>query len=170
MEIQPMETAPEMPAPHAEPLRADYQALATFRYKLRRFLAWSEQNARRAGLEPQQHQMMLAICGLPTGQIATIGVIAERLQVRHHTAVELASRLEANGLVTRSRTSPDHREVVVSLTPEGIERLAPLVCASLDTLTESGPELVDALRAVMEHASQRVAGDTARGAEEVIRG
>jgi DNA-binding MarR family transcriptional regulator len=136
-------------------LRADHQALAAFRYKLRRYLAWSEQSARQAGLEPQQHQMMLAISGLPTGQVATIGVVAERLQIRHHTAAELAGRLEARGLLMRSRTSRDQREVVVSLTPEGRQRLAPLVHESLNTLTQAGPELIEALRAVMEHASRR---------------
>src|SRR5437870_1334547 len=107
--------------------RADYEALATFRCTLRRFLAWSERNAREAGLEPQQHQMMLAISGLPPEQRPTIRVLAERLQIRHHTAVELADRLAANGLVVRGRTSPDQREVVISLTVEGELRLAPLV-------------------------------------------
>jgi DNA-binding MarR family transcriptional regulator len=142
----------EIAAAHA--LRADYQTLAAFRYPLRRFLAWSERAARQAGLEPQQHQLMLAISGLRAGQVSTIGVVAERLQIRHHTVVELVDRLEANGLVVRSRTSPDQREVVISLTPEGEQRLAPLVRQSLNTLTEAGPELIEALRNVIAHASR----------------
>ena len=151
----PTESSAQMDTSDAPALQADNRALAAFRYKLRCFMAWSERDARQAGLEPQQHQMMLAISGLPAGKVATIGVVAERLQIRHHTAVELAGRLEANGLLVRSRTSPDQREVVISLTPEGSQRLAPLVQHSLNTLTETGPELLDALRAVMEHASHR---------------
>jgi DNA-binding MarR family transcriptional regulator len=129
------------------------RALAAFRHTLRRFLAWSEQSARDAGLEPQQHQMMLAISGLPEGQLPTVGVLAERLQVRHHTAVELAGRLESNGLAKRSRTTGDHREVVISLTPEGETRLAPLVRETLRALEAMGPELVEALHKVTAQAS-----------------
>jgi DNA-binding MarR family transcriptional regulator len=155
MQIMPTESSAQIETAEAQVIRADHQALAAFRFRLRRFLAWSEQSARHAGLEPQQHQMMLAISGLPTGQVATIGVVAERLQIRHHTAVELADRLAIKGLLVRSRTSSDHREVVISLTPEGKQRLAPLVRQSLNTLTETGPQLIDALRAVMDHASRR---------------
>ena len=73
----------------------DYRALAEFRYQLRRFDRFSERAARAVGLEPQQHQLLLAVKGMPAGVHATIGLLAERLQVQHHTAVELVDRMQA---------------------------------------------------------------------------
>src|SRR6185369_11725724 len=102
--------------------RIDYQALAEFRYQLRRFLAFSEQAARAAGIEPQQHQLLLAVKGLPEGKRPTIGVLAERLQIRHHSAVELIDRLVGSDLVVRQRSEADAREILVVITKDG-ERL-----------------------------------------------
>src|SRR5262245_38534659 len=76
----------------------EYRALAEFRYLVRRFLAFSEAAARAAGLRPQQHQLLLAVKGLPAGMKPTIRVLAERLQLRHHSTVELADRMEEQGL------------------------------------------------------------------------
>src|SRR3989442_8012669 len=87
----------------------DYRALAEFRYQLRRFERFSERAARAVGLEPQQHQLLLAVKGMPAGVPATIGLLAERLQVQHHTAVELVDRMQARGLVRRSRAGADRR-------------------------------------------------------------
>ncbi|HZE74661.1 MAG TPA: helix-turn-helix domain-containing protein [Gemmatimonadales bacterium] len=95
---------------------ADYRALAEFRHQLRRFERFSERAARAAGLEPQQHQLLLAVKGMPAGVYATIGLLAERLQVQHHTAVELVNRMQARGLVRRSRAGADRRRVFVHLT------------------------------------------------------
>jgi len=103
----------------AAPSPLAYRALAEFRYQIRRFLAFSERAARRAGLEPHQHQLLLAVKGLPAGRLATVGEIAERLQVRHHSAVGLIDRLAASGLVRRSRLAADRRQVVVRLTARG---------------------------------------------------
>lgn len=103
----------------AAPSLAAIQALAEFRYQMRRFLRFSERAARAAGLEPRQHQLLLAVKGLPAGRHATVGEIAERLQVRHHSAVELIDRLVARGLVRRRRHRPDRRQVVVRLTARG---------------------------------------------------
>jgi len=94
----------------------DYRALAEFRYQLRRFERFSESAARVVGLEPQQHQLLLAVKGMPAGVHATIGLLAERLQVQHHTAVELVDRMQARGLVRRSRAGADRRRVFVHLT------------------------------------------------------
>ena len=91
---------------------SDYQALAELRYQIRRFLHFSEQAARKAGLEPQQHQLMLALKGLPEGVRPRIGELAERLQIQHHSAVELINRLAAGGYVKRGRQSQDRREVL----------------------------------------------------------
>jgi DNA-binding MarR family transcriptional regulator len=100
----------------------DYQALADFRYEIRRYLNFSEQLARSAGIEPHQHQALLAIKGLPEMAKPTVGVLAERLQIQHHSAVELSDRLEANGLIRRVRSRSDRREVLLRLTRKA-ERL-----------------------------------------------
>src|SRR5881409_2559150 len=90
-------------------LSADYQALAEFRYQIRRFLRFSEQMARAAGIEPQQHQLLLAVKGLPEGRRAIIGELADRLQLQHHSVVELVDRLEERGFVQRNRDEGDQR-------------------------------------------------------------
>ena len=68
---------------------ADYRSLAAFRYEIRKFLSFSEQAAREAGIEPQQHQLLLAVRGLPESLRPTIRTISERLCVQHHTAVAI---------------------------------------------------------------------------------
>ncbi len=138
--------------------RGDYQALAEFRYRIRCFLNSSEQAARAAGVEPQQYQLLLAVKGLPGGQPATIRNLAERLQVRHHSAVELVDRLEQRGLFRRTRGKKDRREVHVHLTARGERVLAKLAGQRLAELRESGPSLVRALGAVVaatNHAKPR---------------
>ena len=97
----------------------DYQSLAELRYHIRRFLHFSEQAARKAGLEPRQHQLMLTLKGLPAGTRPKIGELAERLQIQHHSAVELVNRLAVGGYVRRHRGGEDRREVLLSLTPKG---------------------------------------------------
>src|ERR1700688_4273479 len=100
----------------------DYQSLAELRYQIRRFLHSSEQAARDAGLEPRQHQLLLALKGLPEGVRPRIGELAERLQIQHHSGVELVNRLVAGGYVRRTRGGQDRREVLLELTLRG-ERL-----------------------------------------------
>src|SRR5260370_41490113 len=95
---------------------ADYQALAEIRHQIRRFLHFSEQAAREAGLEPQQHQLLLALKGLPEGRKATISELAERLQIQHHSTVELIDRMVERDLVQRSRDDEDQRRVLIQLT------------------------------------------------------
>jgi DNA-binding MarR family transcriptional regulator len=127
----------------------DYQPLADFRYEIRRFLNFSEQAARSAGIEPQQHQMLLAIKGLPADRRPTIGVIAERLQLQHHSAAELASRLQAKGLLQRKREAADRREVLLMLTPPGERLLRELSFPHRAELRSAGPTLLRALEAVI---------------------
>src|SRR5437763_9383595 len=98
---------------------SDYQALAELRYQIRLFLHFSEEAARSAGLEPRQHQLMLALKGLPKGVRPRIGELAERLQIQHHSTVELVNRLSAGGYVKRRRGGDDRREVLLTLTPKG---------------------------------------------------
>lgn len=133
----------------------DYQALASFRYEIRRFLNFSEKAARAARMEPHQHQALLAIKGLPVGRRATVGVLAERLQIQHHTTVELANRLERKGLVRRSRNGADRREVLLGLTPRGERLLKDLTVAHRAELRSAGPKLLRALNAAVGWISRR---------------
>jgi DNA-binding MarR family transcriptional regulator len=127
----------------------DYQALAEFRYHIRRFIRFSESAARNAGVEPQQHQLLLAVKGLPPDEEPTIGAIANRLHVVHHSAVELVDRLEEQGLVQRRRSSIDRRRVLVSLTQKGERILRELSVHHRRELAASGHELSSALRKLL---------------------
>src|SRR5512142_993365 len=127
----------------------DYHALAEFRYHIRRFLRFSEQAAREAGLEPQQHQLLLLLKGLPEGVSPRIGEVAERLQIQHHSAVELVDRLVRRGLVTRQRAGDDRREVQLELTLRGERILSGLAMLHRQELRSAGPALVVALQTLM---------------------
>jgi len=131
---------------------ADFQALAELRYQIRRFLRFSEQAARSAGLEPHQHQLLLTLKGLPEGSRPRIGEVAERLQIRHHSAVELVNRLARKGYVRRKRGEQDHREVLLELTAKGEKVLGELSLHHRRELRTQGRTLVAALKRVVEHA------------------
>lgn len=127
----------------------DYRQLAEFRHALARFLAFSEQAARAVGLQPRQHQALLAIRGAPPDQPATVGFLAERLVIRHNSAVELADRLEQGGYLTRGADPSDRRRVRLSLTAQGDSVLARLSSRHRDEIRDTGPLLaatLDALR------------------------
>ena len=127
----------------------DYKALANFRYEIRRYLTFSEQAARAAGIEPHQHQALLAIKGLPNSVKATVGVLAERLQIQHHSAVELSDRLEANGFVRRVRSSDDRREVILQLTERAQRLVRDLSMPYRAELHTAGRRLLHALEAAL---------------------
>jgi DNA-binding MarR family transcriptional regulator len=129
---------------------ADYRALSQFRYQIRRFLHFSEEAARAEGLEPQQHQMLLAIQALDETEPPTIGQLAEHLVLRHHSAVGLLDRLEARGLAERLRGDGDRRQVRVRLTDRGAETLRHLSALHQEELRHSGPVLVDALQRIIQ--------------------
>lgn len=120
---------------------ADYQLLAQLRYLLRRFAAFSEAAARRAGLSAQQHQALLAVRGFPGRARVSVGELAERLQLRHHSAVGLIDRLAARGLLRRHYDRRDRRRVLVTLTPRGQARLARLSRAHRAELARLAPLL-----------------------------
>ena len=128
----------------------DYQSLADLRYEIRKFLHFSEQAARAAGVEPHQHQFMLALKGLPKGVRPRIGELAERLQIRHHSAVELVNRLSAGGYIRRHRAEDDRREVLLALTPGGERALRELSLHHRHELRLRGPALVAALKRAMQ--------------------
>jgi DNA-binding MarR family transcriptional regulator len=120
---------------------ADYQLLAQLRYLLRCFAAFSEAAARRAGLSAQQHQALLAVRGFPGRARVSVGELAERLQLRHHSAVGLIDRLAARGLLRRHYDRRDRRRVLVTLTPRGQARLARLSRAHREELARLAPLL-----------------------------
>ena len=105
---------------------AVYAQLLRFRRELRTFLRWSEQAARSNGLTPAVHQLLLAVRGSDRAGGATVGDVAEALDVRHHSAVQLAHRAEELGLVTRTRGISDQRQVRLGLTDTGEAQLAQL--------------------------------------------
>jgi DNA-binding MarR family transcriptional regulator len=127
---------------------AKFIAQAEFRYQIRRFLHFSEAAARRAGLHPQQYQLLLAMRGLPRQHQATIGHLAERLQLEHHSAVELINRAEGRGLVTRAGDRRDRRQVIVHLTKKGGTLLQKLAHEHRNELRLAMPRLVKALKAL----------------------
>jgi DNA-binding MarR family transcriptional regulator len=124
---------------------AEYRALAELRYRIRRFLRFSEAAARDAGLEPQQHQLLLAIKGMPADRVATIGDLADRLQLKHNSVDELVRRVEQRRLITPERGEDDRRQVIVSLTSEGEDALRELSLAHLEELRAEARALVDGL-------------------------
>lgn len=121
--------------------QADYETLAEFRYRLRRFIAFSDAAARRAGLTPRQHQALLQIKGAPGRDSLTVAELAERMRIRHHSAVGLVDRLAALGFVTRSPAPEDRRRVLVSLTPAAEAKLLRLSAAHRDELRAREPLL-----------------------------
>jgi DNA-binding MarR family transcriptional regulator len=129
---------------------SDYQALAEFRYQIRRFVRFSEQRARSAGLEPQHYQLLLAIKGMPEGKRVTVGELAERLQLQHHSTVELIDRLSDRGFVERQRDEEDQRRVLISVTSTGEQILQELAAMSLTELRSTGPMLVQALDTLLK--------------------
>jgi len=122
---------------------SDYRALAEFRYHIGRYLDFSDQAARAAGIEPRQYQLLLAIRGLPNTAEPTVGALAQQLRRHHHSTVELINRAESNDLVRRSRVGS---RVLVRLTPKGERVLNQSVEERLRELRVAGPVLVKALQ------------------------
>ena len=120
---------------------ADFENLLVFRTSLRRFLHWSQTQARAVGLTPAQHQLLVAIKGHPGDQDPTISDLAEYLLLRHHSVVELVDRAAIAGVVTRQRDAEDGRLTRVALTTDGEARLARLGPAHLDELRNLAPVL-----------------------------
>lgn len=129
---------------------AGYRQLAEFRSRIRQFLHFSEEAARANGMEPQQHQLLLAIKGLPEGTRPTVTALSSRLHLRHHSTVELINRLVERGAVIRRHSDEDRREVLVELTAHGEHLLHSLSLLHWQELQNSGPALSDTLQAVVQ--------------------
>lgn len=124
-----------------------YAALADFRFRLRRFLAFSEAAAARAGLPPQQHQALLTLAGHAGRAPATVGLLAEQLLIAPHSAAELVARMVEGGLLTKARAAEDRRRSELALTPRAEALLRTLTAAHLEELRGLGPALTEALTA-----------------------
>lgn len=133
----------------------NYATLAEWRYQLRLLLGRRETAARAAGVEPQQYMLLLQIKGLEARGAVTIGMLAERLQIRHHSAVELVDRLVKRGMVARRRHDDDRRQVVVTLRARGRAVLRRLALSSLAELRAEAPALVATLRRLIRDANGR---------------
>ena len=133
---------------------AGYRQLAEFRYCIRQFLHFSEEAARSKGIEPQQHQLLLAIKGLPEGTRPTVTALSHRLCLRHHSTVELVDRLVEHGAVKRRHSHQDRREVLVELTAHGEDLLHQLSVLHTQELQVAGPALSEALWAVVHHSAK----------------
>ena len=134
---------------------SDYRALAEFRYQIRRYLAFGEQAVKAAGLRSRQYQLLLALKGLPEGMEATITNVADRLGIRHHSAVELVNRLEKRGLVKRERSDVHRSFVFVRITKEGETMLQKLVASRKADLQVAGPILAKALATLTKQNAKR---------------
>lgn len=137
----------------------DYESIAELRYQIRRYLRFSEEASRAAGLEPRQYQLMLALKGLPKGTRPRIGELAERLQIQHHSAVELVNRLMAGGYVRRYQEGSDRREVLVALTPKGEQVLRELFKHHRIELRQRGPALMATLRRAINVSKGSIRSD-----------
>ncbi len=146
----------------------EYRALAELRYLIRHFLREGDAKARAAGLEPQQYLMLLAIRGLPEGSEATIQTLAERLALKHHSAVELIDRLETHGYVRRTRSRDDRRRVFVSLLPRGDRFLEKVARNRISELRTTGQTLVGAIEALLAHG-RRNGNNSKKAAKRPVR-
>jgi DNA-binding MarR family transcriptional regulator len=129
--------------------RVDYGTLGELRYQIRCFLQRREVAARAAGVEPQQYVLLLQAKALQGRRPVTLGTLAERLQLRHHSTVELVDRLVRRGMVARRADVRDRRAVLVELRPAGEAVLRRLALHSLSELRTEGPALAAALRRLM---------------------
>lgn len=132
--------------------RVEYDELADFRFQIRRFLHFSESVALHEGIEPRQHQALLAIKGRRAEDECTIGALAARLFLRHQSTVGLVDRMERRELVVRAPGPDDGRQVVVALTPHGEEILRRLSLTHRAELKQRAPQLASSLRAIIRRA------------------
>lgn len=134
---------PGAPSRHAVPVvrertaplsKQDFEALAAFRYAIRSYLRFSEETVRSHGISPQQYQLMLALAGFPGREWATVKELAERLQLKHHSVVELVNRAQQQNLVARKEDPGDARVARVVLTTAGRKALGLLSALHRDEL------------------------------------
>jgi len=133
-----------------------FKSMAELRYQIRGCVRFGETAARQAGIEPQQHQLILAVRGLPDDLKPTIGVLAERMQLQHHSTVELIDRLVDRGFLCRLRSTGDRRQVLIKLTHDGEKVLQSLSLHHLEELQTTGPTFVKILQNLIQQNEVRV--------------
>ena len=137
---------------------AEYRALAEFRYQIRKFLRHMEEHARELRQNPQQYQVLLAIEGLPADTRPIISTLAERMQLNHNSMVELVDRCEERGLLRRTRSGSDRRQVELAITAEGHAMLRKLATAARQELRAIGPAMAEALQSLLQDLHMPKAG------------
>ena len=147
----------------------EYRGLAELRHRIRRFVQEGDETIRKAGLEPQQYLLLLAVRGLPQGREATIRTLAERLSLRHHSTVELIDRMEARGYVKRTRGREDRRQVLVTLQPRGEKLLEEVVTQRIVELRANGRALVEAISNLLESRNGKPHRPTKRPPQKAQR-
>lgn len=138
-----------------DPHQALHQALAEFRHQLRVFLLASEEAAHRAGLHPQQHQLLLAVAGAAPEATISIAYAAEKLGLKHNTVVELVDRCEKEDLLQRTSDPEDRRRVCLKVSSRGQEILDDLSQVHLRELHSQAPHLIQALQNVLQNETKR---------------
>jgi DNA-binding MarR family transcriptional regulator len=138
--------------------RAEFQRLAEFRFQLRRFLHFSNAAAERAGLRPQQYQLLQCVYGMPEELAPTIANVAARMLLKHNSAVELVDRTIEQGWMRRSQDPMDQRCILLRLTPKGERALTSLGAYHLEELEQAAPELIRALRRVQAMQTESSSG------------
>ncbi|MGI8469189.1 MAG: MarR family winged helix-turn-helix transcriptional regulator [Pyrinomonadaceae bacterium] len=128
--------------------KSEYETLSDFRYAVRQFIQFSKDAAESVGLTPHQHQALLAIKGFPNRDKITNGELAERLRIKHHSAVGLVNRLEAQNLVVREQSDADRREVYLTLSRRGEELLERLTAVHQEELQNLAPQLTGILESL----------------------
>ena len=135
------------------------RALAEFRFELRGFLQFSENAALEAGLQPQQHQLLLQVAGAEGSKAVTIGYAAERLGLKHNSTVELVDRSEREGLLSRTIDEHDKRRAILCVTRKGRRVLTRLSRDHARELNELAPRLAHALERIRRNV--RIVADKA---------
>src|SRR5262249_25316756 len=149
--------------------QSDYQHFAEFRYQIRKFLQFRATAARNAGVEPQQHQLMLAVKGAPDTIVTTIQYLAHRLCIQHNSAVELVNRSVKKGLVVRRRDDTDLRRVAVRLTPKGEKIVRSLIDDYRAELMQAGTELLKSLRPLLRGSRNNSQASSRRAPRRMAR-
>ena len=134
------------------------ESLADFRFELRKFLHFSEEAAITAGLQPQQHQLLLQVAGAREGTPVTIAYAAKRLTLRHNSVVQLVNRSVREGFLLRAPDVGDQRRVLLQITPKGKKALKKLSIDHARELNILGPRLTLDLQRISAYADSN-AGD-----------